>query len=111
MSNLICRYFHTSAAKSFFLTLRIAAINSRITALDMERGVFYQRSIIHENPCTLAVEQRWIAHRKLRNLLLHEIEVNPSCNSEQDQWALSLSLNSGKYNAIVYFHSSPPFLF
>eukprot|EP01114_Cavostelium_apophysatum_P022690 TRINITY_DN8295_c0_g1_i1.p1 TRINITY_DN8295_c0_g1~~TRINITY_DN8295_c0_g1_i1.p1 ORF type:complete len:699 (+),score=116.92 TRINITY_DN8295_c0_g1_i1:246-2342(+) len=48
------------------------------SALDLERGIFYRRSWSGE----CVAEQRWYAHRSLRNLLVHEIEVSSGSSSK-----------------------------
>ena len=44
-------------------------------ALDLERGVFLNRSVFTMPSCTVSVEQRWYAHQVNRSLMVHELSV------------------------------------
>eukprot|EP01114_Cavostelium_apophysatum_P014228 TRINITY_DN3638_c0_g1_i2.p1 TRINITY_DN3638_c0_g1~~TRINITY_DN3638_c0_g1_i2.p1 ORF type:complete len:663 (+),score=121.13 TRINITY_DN3638_c0_g1_i2:160-2148(+) len=57
------------------------------SALDLERGIFYRRSMIDDT----IIEQRWYAHRSLRNLLVHELEIHAGSTSP----TLQITLQSG----------------
>lgn len=45
-------------------------------ALDMQGGMFLNRSVLSMPGCNITVEQRWYAHRTRRYLMVHELLVN-----------------------------------
>ena len=84
------------------LTVRVGNSSAAGCALDLERGVYYRRSTLHD----VAIEQRWFAHRTNKALLIMEMDVVASAAT-----TLSLSLeqeNSSTVKLPPSYIMSPP---
>jgi hypothetical protein len=67
------------------------------SALDVERGIYFRRTVVQEN---IVLEQRWYAHRKFRNLLVYELyPVQPL----QKPVSICLDQNYGKPSTDILF--------
>jgi trehalose/maltose hydrolase-like predicted phosphorylase len=53
------------------VNIHVKNATSIVAAVDIERGIYFRRSFIGN----ATVEQRWYAHRRHKNLLVHEIEL------------------------------------
>jgi trehalose/maltose hydrolase-like predicted phosphorylase len=53
------------------VNIRVKNESSIAAAIDIERGIYFRRS----NIGNASVEQRWYAHRRHKNLIVHEIEL------------------------------------
>eukprot|EP01116_Phalansterium_solitarium_P016178 TRINITY_DN3701_c0_g1_i1.p1 TRINITY_DN3701_c0_g1~~TRINITY_DN3701_c0_g1_i1.p1 ORF type:complete len:702 (-),score=253.28 TRINITY_DN3701_c0_g1_i1:809-2914(-) len=91
-------------------TLSISVANSTPlgSALDLERGVFYRRSVLldaQNQPLPVNIEQRWYAHRALRHVTVHELTATVVGSS--GQFSLSLSVNTGSASSDIAFKQGP----
>jgi hypothetical protein len=70
-------------------------------ALDLERAVFYRRLSLAGSGCQLLIEQRWYAHREIKELLVTEIEADASsCAAPQ---SIEVMINTGGTSADINF--------
>ena len=72
-----------------------SAANSTVNlvgaAVDMERAVFLNRSVVVSPACEVQVEQRIYAHQTYRNLVVHELLLNHSVTESELSCVISLN--------------------